>query len=211
MSERDEKSRFESLPAEDQERYREFGQQMVGRVRKYVAPIVFAPPPGVEGEINSASCAVLKLDVGYFAVTAHHVLDYYRKRAQSEEKINWQIGNLPPLDPLPRIRWEDADGDTALLSLSSEEARHVGACVIVDPIRWPPPKPTVGQLVLVAGFLKVLREVRTEGFISVDGLAAMFRIESVGDGYCYCRYERERIWSVSMDYRYPKSARLWAA
>jgi hypothetical protein len=164
---------------------------MIGLVRKYAVPIIFAPPPGTAGEINSASGSLLKLDSGYFVLTAHHVLDSYRKRLQTGEKLNWQVGNLPPFDPLSRIGWEDAERDTLLLSLSAHEARQVGSCIIADPVRWPAPTPAVGQLVLVAGFLKVLREVHAAGVISTDGLAAMFRIASVGDGYSYCKYEGE--------------------
>src|SRR5713101_7277185 len=79
--------RFKERSADDQNRYRQFGQQMVGLVRKYAVPIVFATPPRIKRDINSASGAVLKLDCGYFVLTAHHVLDSYRKRLQSGENL----------------------------------------------------------------------------------------------------------------------------
>jgi hypothetical protein len=191
MSDAGASRRFDELSADDQSRYREFGRQMVRLAGECAVPIIFAPSPGSEGNINSATGAVLKLDRGYFIVTAHHVLDGYRKRLQSGEKLNWQVGHLPPFDPLSRIA--DAAKDTLLLSLSADEARQLGARAhITAPTRWPPPTPKVDQIVLVAGYLKLLREVIvTDAVVRMDGLNAMFRVTCVGDGYFYCKYERE--------------------
>src|SRR5467141_2631732 len=86
MSDAGASRRFDELSADDQNRYREFGRQMVRFAGECAVPIIFAPAPGSEGNINSATGAVLKLDRGYFIVTAHHVLDGYRKRLQSGEK-----------------------------------------------------------------------------------------------------------------------------
>jgi hypothetical protein len=185
--------RFDELSADDQNRYREFGRQMVRLAGVCAVPIIFAPAPGIEGNINSATGSVLKLDRGYFLVTANHVLDGYTKRLQSGEKLNWQVGHLPPFDPLSRIAWKDTAKDTLLLSLSADEARQVGTRAhITAPIEWPPPTPKVDQIVLVAGYLKILREVNvTEAMVRIDGLNAMFRVTGVGDGYFYCKYERE--------------------
>jgi hypothetical protein len=191
MSDAGASRRFDELSADDQNRYREFGRQMVRLAGERAVPIIFAPSPGSEGNINSATGAVLQLDREYFVVTAHHVLDGYRKRLQSGEKLNWQVGHLPPFDPLSRIAWKDTVKDTLLLSLSADEARQVGAH-ITAPTGWPPPTPNVDQIVLVAGYLKLLREVIVaEEMIRMDGLTAMFRVTCVGDGYFYCKYERE--------------------
>jgi hypothetical protein len=117
---------FNELSSDDQNRYCEFGRQVVRLAGECAVPIIFAPAPGSEGNINSATGAVLKLDRGYFLVTAHHVVDGYTKRLQSGEKLNWQVGHLPPFDPLSRTAWKDTAKDTLLLSLSADEARQLG-------------------------------------------------------------------------------------
>ncbi len=97
---------------------------MVGLVREYAVPIVFAPPPRDKGEINSATGSVLTKGCGYFMLTANHVLDKYKERLQEGKKLNWQVGNLPPFDPLSRIKWQDTEKDTLLLSITANEAHQ---------------------------------------------------------------------------------------
>jgi hypothetical protein len=76
---------------------------MARLARDHAVPIVFAPPLSVGGKINGATGCVLRLDAERFVVTACHVLAGYEERIRSGEMLNWQVGNLPPFDPLPRI------------------------------------------------------------------------------------------------------------
>ncbi len=143
--------RFNELPAEDQARYRATGQQLVRVAQRYAVPIIFAPPPVNGGVINGASGSVLQLGDGYFVVTASHVLEGYEGRVRSGEKLNWQVGNLPPFDPLSRITWRDCGKDTLLLRLSPDEARRVGCQIASASMARPPTAPKAGQLVLGGG------------------------------------------------------------
>src|SRR5580692_4436598 len=59
------------------------------------------------GKVDGASGCVLQLQCGYFFVTAEHVLAEYEKRTREGERLNWQIGKLPPFDPIRRIAWRD--------------------------------------------------------------------------------------------------------
>jgi len=189
--------RFNELPAGEQSRYRTVAQQMVGLARDLAVPIIFAPPPKTGGEINGATGTVLELKGKYFVVTASHVLEGYEKRLQSEEGLNFQVGHLPPFDPLPRIAWRDPARDTLLLNLSADEARQVGSCIASTSMGWPPPTPEVGQLVLIAGYPKVLRAVEVQGKVKSGPMSAMFRVTETGDGYFICQIEQEELISFS--------------
>jgi hypothetical protein len=186
--------RFGQLSVDEKARYRDICRQMVRLAQSYAVPIIFAPPPRVGGEINGATGFVLLLSSGYFVVTASHVLKGYEQRLLSGEKLNWQVGRLPPFDPLPRIESRDDTKDTLLLRLSADEARQVGSRVASASTGWSPRTPDVGQLVLVAGYPKVLREEeRDQGSIGLDPLSAMFSVTRTGDGYFICQIERKNL------------------
>src|SRR5690348_9413936 len=96
---------FQQLSAEAQAQFMAISQKMVRLARDYAMPIVFAPPLSIGGKIDGASGCVLQLDSGTFVVTASHVLGgiegAYEERIRSGEVLNWQVGNLPPFNPLP--------------------------------------------------------------------------------------------------------------
>ncbi len=189
--------RFARLSADEKARYREAGRLMVRLAQEYAVPIIYAPPVSVGGKINGATGCVLELSSGWFIVSASHVLDGYENRINSGEKLNWQVGKLPPFDPLQRIAWRDSEKDTLLLRLSSDEACKVGGRIASAYAGWPPPVPKAGQLVLVAGYPKVLRELDPEKKIGAGYFAAMFRVTTTGDGYFMCQIEREDIVSFN--------------
>src|ERR1700689_141286 len=120
--------RFEQLSEENKSRYLAINQQMVRLARDYAAPIIFAPPPSVGGKINGASGCVVRLASGTFVITASHVLAGYEDRVVKGERLNWQVGNLPPFDPVPRVEWRSREKDVALLRISENEARNIGPC-----------------------------------------------------------------------------------
>jgi hypothetical protein len=130
---------------------------------------------------------VLKLNYGYFVVTASHVLEEYEKRLHSGEKVNWQVGHLPPIDPISRVAWRDSVQDTLLLGLSEEEAHRVGSAIASAPMGWPPPMPMEDDLVLVCGYPKRLREVVPNGEIRAGDLSAMFRVTDVREDQFDCK------------------------
>jgi hypothetical protein len=47
---------------------------------------------------------------------------------QKSEWVNWQVGKLPPFDPLSRIAWCRAKRDVVLLRISESEERDIGPC-----------------------------------------------------------------------------------
>jgi hypothetical protein len=83
---------------------------------------------------QAAACSSFNPDI--FFVTAEHVLAEYEKRTREGERLNWQIGRLPPFDPIPRIAWRDKTDayersqmpyrptDIVLLRLTKEEAEE---------------------------------------------------------------------------------------
>jgi len=72
--------RFERLSADEQTRYRTAGRELVGLARDCAVPIVYGPPPRVGGKVNGATGCVLRLESGWFVVSASHVLGGYESR-----------------------------------------------------------------------------------------------------------------------------------
>jgi hypothetical protein len=189
---------FRQLSADDQARYIEINRQMTGIVRDHAVPIIFAPPLSIGGKINGATGCMVRFGADAALVTASHVLGGYEERVQAGERINWQVGDLPPFNPVPRIRWRDAARDIVLLGIDESEACSIGPCIISTPVRWPPPVPREGQLVLVGGYPKALREEKlSSGSIGAGPYSAVFRVTTVGDGYCRCVIERKDL--ISFD------------
>jgi Trypsin-like peptidase domain len=189
---------FRQLSADDQARHIAINRQMVGFARDHAVPIIFAPPLSIGGKINGASGCVVRLGADALLLTASHVLSAYEERAQGGERLNWQVGNLPPVDPIPRIVWRDREQDIVLLRITENEAQSIGPCIISAPAKWPPVSPQEGQLVLIGGYPKALREENpSSGWIGAGPYSALFKVTSVGKGYCKCVVERRDL--ISFD------------
>jgi hypothetical protein len=189
---------FRELSAATQTQIIAIGQQMARLARDHAIPIIFAPPVSAGGKINGASGCVLQFNNGAFVVTASHVLDGYQERISSGEVLNWQVGDLPPFDPLPRIAWQSRERDIVLLSISANEVSRIGKCIISTPPQWPECSPQVGDMVLAAGYPKALRvqdsSLRT---ISAGSYSAVFRVTTTGASYCICQVEQQDL--ISFD------------
>jgi hypothetical protein len=190
--------RFQQLSAEAQTRHIAVSQQLANLARDHAVPIIFTPPLSIGGKINGASGCVLRLDAGTFVVTASHVLAGYEERIRAGEVLNWQVGNIPPFDPLPRVAWRDHERDIVLLRISEYDARHIGPCTVSEPPTWPPCLPQEGQFVLMAGYPKALREEDpSSGRIGSGPWSGVFRVTGVGEGYCKCLIERKDLISFN--------------
>ena len=161
---------FKALSKEQQELYGCIVRELLNFAQGHALPMCFAPPlvtatvplatgpiavklPLTLGKVDGASGCVLQLQSGYFFVTAEHVLAEYEKRTREGERLNWQIGKLPPFDPISRIAWRDKTDayersqmpyrstDIVLLRLTKEEAEEAcgEARIVPTPARWPPP------------------------------------------------------------------------
>ena len=188
---------FQQLSFEDEARYIAINRQMARLARDHAVPIIFAPPRSRGGKINGASGSVVQLESGVFIATASHVLEGYETRMQAGEVLNWQVGDLPPFDPIPRVAWRSRDFDIVLLRIAAEEARSIGPCIISTPGKRPV-TPQEGQIVLVGGYPKALREEDLRaGSIGAGPYSAVCRVTVVGDGYCKCMIERRDL--ISFD------------
>ena len=188
---------FASLTDDEKARYLAVNRQLVGFARDHAVPVIFAPPLSVGGEVNGATGCILRLGAEAFFVTASHVLAGYEARAKDGERLNWQVGNLPPLDPLPRIAWRDDRKDIVLMRLRDDEVQAIGPCSISTPAQWPPPPPQEGQIVVLSGYPGLLREIDPSGWIGAGPFSALFRVTTVGEDYCTCRIEQKDLVSFT--------------
>jgi hypothetical protein len=211
---------FRQPPKTHQDQYRRIRHELVTFAQGHTIPLCFAPPlvtaavplqgggvlevklPMALGDISGASGCVLRLQSGFFLVTAEHVLRTYEERLQKGERLNWQIGKLPPVDPLSLVAWRDkteaADRslmpyrttDIVLLRLSEQEAQEAcgEARIVPTSIEWPPVPLTVGQLVVLAGYPNQLKTEDLEGTMNRESCALAFEVTTVGDGYCRCQF-----------------------
>jgi len=189
---------FRELSAENQARYLTINRQMAGFARDHTVPIIFAPPLSIGGKVNGASGCVVRIGADTLLFTASHVLGGYEERLNAGERLNWQVGNLLPFDPIPRIAWRDRERDVVALRITDNEGQSIGPCIISAPAKWPPPVPQEGQLVLVGGYPKALREENPSSrWIEAGPYSAVFRVTTVGEGYCKCLIERKDL--ISFD------------
>src|ERR1700731_3434924 len=101
--------RFKKLPTAAQVRYISVARQITEFATRHALPIVFAPAPEIQGDVDGASGCLVQVSKGTFLLTASHVLAEYEDRVKQGEVLNWQVGRLPPFDPLLRIVWRDFD------------------------------------------------------------------------------------------------------
>lgn len=144
---------FKALSKEQQDLYRSIVHELMNFAQGHTLPMCFAPPlitatvplaagpvavrlPLTLGKVDGASGCILQLQSGYFFVTAEHVLAEYEKRTREGERLDWQIGKLPPFDPDSRVAWRDKTDafersqmpyrptDIVLFRLTKEEAEE---------------------------------------------------------------------------------------
>jgi|HubBroStandDraft_6_1064221.scaffolds.fasta_scaffold248625_2 hypothetical protein len=188
---------FVHLSPDEQTLYIAAAQNLIRRAQPCAIPIIIAPPPSLGGEVNGATCCTIRLSSGCFIVTASHVLEGYERRLQKEPRLNWQVGGLPPFDPLPRIAWRSVPRDIVFLRVSEDEAVHAcGAkgCIIPAATGWPPQRPNMGDPILVLGYPKTLREV-DQSWIGGGPYSAILRVTAAGDDYVYSQIEHKDLMS----------------
>lgn len=165
---------------------------LVGLARDHAVPIIFAPPVRSGGPVNGATGCIVRLNSSPFVITASHVLQGYENRLGEGERLNWQLGDLPPFNPISRLAWRDVEADIAVMTLSDSEAASVGPCIIPTPTRWPPVAPTKGQHVLLAGYPQELRGIDQDaGRVGAGPYSALLPVIEAGDGYFQCHLRQE--------------------
>jgi hypothetical protein len=190
------RDRFQALSAPEQARFRSVSQHLIRHAVASAVPIVFGHPPRIGNKIESASGCVLRLRAGSFVVTAAHVLRGYKEwLAEGEESI-WQVGRLK-FSPLGRIASSDKSADVAFLKVSEGEASEVGSSILSPSNVWPPPRPEIGQLLIISGYPRVARQFQGRGAIGCCPMSAILRVTSANDRYAVCEIARDDL--VSFD------------
>jgi hypothetical protein len=84
---------FLHLSPDEQTHYIAAAQKLIASALPCAIPLIIAPPPSLGGELNGATCLILRLSSACFIVTASQVLDGYERRSE-KARLNWQVGAL---------------------------------------------------------------------------------------------------------------------
>lgn len=170
---------------------------------RFSEPVYFGAPPsgGLVSGLRNGTATILNLGSGPIAVTCSHVLACYRKLLAESPATTFQVGNLK-LDPLPRIRSEDANLDLAIIDLEGCDLAMMQQGKVVEsgvfqPTRWPPPPLEPGEFVAVGGFPGVWRDQVAPDRIHYDSFSlGATKVTTVHEDYFVCQFEREH-WVAS--------------
>lgn len=154
------------------------------------AAVLVCPPPGAAGRVSNGSGFVLRLEGKLYLGTAWHVVESWLRRSSSGERVLFQVGSAT-CAPAGRIVWKDERGDLVFLRLEEREAALMGISVFEPICGWPPPKPSVGDFIHVAGYPAVQREQPAHDAWDFHSLGFRLSVKSVGERHLACQFERE--------------------
>lgn len=182
--------RFEDLPVADRRRVLAAGDVMGRLVWRHTAAVLIAPPPGVAGDINNGSCFILRLQETPYLGTAWHVLKKWFHRTANGESVVFQVGGARVM-PSERVVWKDEQTDIAFLRLQEREAALVGISAFEPVCGWPPPMPSVGDFIHLAGYPAIHREHLSDDALDFRSLGFRLSVKNVSDCHLSCQFERE--------------------
>ena len=187
---------FASLPAEERSRILTAGHAMTEYAYRRAGAIIIGAPAWKGRAIRSGSAFVVEQDGTHFLGTAWHVVAYWLRIRSRVNDLVFQVADAL-IDPTRSLVWKDETSDIAFLCLTSEQFRRIPIAVSESTQGWPPPRPEIGQYVIMSGYPKVIREQLGPSKIQFNALSSMLQVTSVGSDYAVCQFFREN-W-VSFD------------
>jgi hypothetical protein len=182
--------RFEDLSVSEQERVRLAGKQMGHLAFAHSAGIVIAPPPGSgNGRVNNGT-GFVKLSGSYYLGTALHVVDSWINRTRDGERLLLQVGGAD-LPPGNRLAWKDEVADIAFIKIDAIDAERIGVLPYEPVLGWPPPMPTVGDFILLAGYPGSQREHPDSESIDLGCFSGLVSVISVHKHHLICQFQRQ--------------------
>ena len=145
---------FDGLSAAEQQRVRAVLRETNNLAYSYAAALIIAAPPSVGGVVNHGSGIIMRLGQDHFFLTAEHIVRTWYDRYATDKSVMLHLAapnGAAQFTAEDRLVFYDREADIAALRVTAEEARSVGTFVYV-PQSWPPPAPTVGEMVYIAGF-----------------------------------------------------------
>lgn len=182
--------RFNDLPIVDQRRVLAAGDVIARFVQQHTAAVLIAPPPGVAGNIDNGSCFILRLQGTPYLGTAWHVLEKWFYRTANGESVVFQVGGACVMPP-GRIVLKDEQSDIAFLRLQEREAELVGISAFEPICGWPPPMPSAGEFIHLAGYPAIHREHPSGDALDFRSLGFRLNVKNVSDCHLSCQFERE--------------------
>jgi S1-C subfamily serine protease len=181
---------FLKLPVDTRTRILDEMRSISELVYQHTGAIIISPPPSRAAEIRSASCSIVEVEGNSYLLTAEHVLARYEELVAEDDTLEWQVGDLR-FKPDNRVVLRDRSSDFALVQLRRTELPLLKIPPLSAPAGWPPPSLKAGDYVAVAGFPGAQRQRLSEKRVHFDAITGIFRVTTVGDGYCMCQWERE--------------------
>lgn len=142
-------------------------------------------------EVEGGSSFILRFGTGLVGVTAAHVLDVYRAARAGNSNLVCQL-RLMEFDFRSAIIAVDADLDIATFRLSEAELSAIDGTAVDCRGSWPPPVPTAGQGVSLAGFPEVTRFTFADKSVEARAYGALTMIEDVSERDLLFTYDPQR-------------------
>ncbi len=183
-------AQFHDLDPEEQARLLRASDAMSQFVYRFATSIIIAGPPGPDSGLRNGTGFIIHLDSRYFLGTALHVVRSWQKRLKAGEEVQFQVGSAV-LEPHPDRIWSDPESDMAFIPIQETDLNRIDAEPAEPILSWPPPKPLVGDYVLVSGFPGYLRENRSDAEVDLHAISTLLQVTTEGDRHITCQFERE--------------------
>jgi hypothetical protein len=177
----------------------DYGRELAKAVLTYPAFVFWVAGDtvgGMDDEIRSGTTFFLDCGEGPFGVTAGHVYEGHKARADATG-ILCQIGRPSGsstgfFDLRKRLIAHSESPDIATYKVSPEEIARIGAR-IVKPKEWPPKPPRIDDTVAFVGFPGSGREITAPRRIAFEAFHGAAFVESVSPEKISCPIPREWI------------------
>jgi hypothetical protein len=141
--------------------------------------------------LSGGTCFILRFDAGLIGVTAEHVIKAFEDAQTRGAKIDCLLRTVS-FDLTGAIIDRDAKLDIATFRITEEQLTRSEAVAIDCRRRWPPPEPSKGTALSLAGFPEELKKASLHSSIEFRAYVNLPFVEAVTEHDIIVTYEPER-------------------
>jgi hypothetical protein len=141
--------------------------------------------------LRGGCCFFLRFQNNLVGVTADHVVDLFRKEKVRVPTLVCQLWNIA-FELSDRIIDQDSALDIATFEISERELSQIGGYEIDCRSLWPPPTPQKGDIISIAGFPELERQVYANHSADFRSYVGMTVVDDINDREILTTYEPNR-------------------